>query len=401
VLPSEYIYIKKALIYNINTGLHVEITNKAVLFLIKLIHKKENLGVTLLKSDVLKDNDCYILIQQIVNSELLDIVEKTPNDCKPIRLMPVLNIQRDIEKLKKTDKRAIGEDALYYLSSMVIHVNSICNQKCYYCSSYHKQFTCCTSNTNHNENELDIDSVLRLIKQIEYSPLKTINIIGGNIFAYHNLQKLTESIPSNIQSHYWIHYLNLYKHNCKIIPQTSYKDIVINFPINHSLFEKEVKQLDKNTILHFIIENISHYKQIKNLIGSFDESHYDILPFYNGRNLDFFKKYVFISGEDILSGTKEQRVIFCNQAINSNFFGSLYVYSNGDVRASSSSEVIGNIRDNKLIEIISKELDINTSWRKIRDESPCASCIYKHLCPPPSNYEYAIGKYNLCHIINA
>lgn len=40
------------------------------------------------------------------------------------------------------------------------------------------------------------------------------------------------------------------------------------------------------------------------------------------------------------------------------------------------------------------------SWFNIRNQPPCNSCIYQWLCPPPSNYEIAIGRPNLCHVKN-
>lgn len=43
-------------------------------------------------------------------------------------------------------------------------------------------------------------------------------------------------------------------------------------------------------------------------------------------------------------------------------------------------------------------MDINTAWRRIREEEPCNLCLYQYLCPSPSNYEAVIGKTNLCHV---
>ncbi|MCL2413707.1 MAG: hypothetical protein FWC94_00425 [Bacteroidales bacterium] len=54
------------------------------------------------------------------------------------------------------------------------------------------------------------------------------------------------------------------------------------------------------------------------------------------------------------------------------------------------------IKENSFLVLLYKELDENTAWRKTRTEKPCSECLYQYLCPPPSNYEFAIGKFNLC-----
>ena len=47
-------------------------------------------------------------------------------------------------------------------------------------------------------------------------------------------------------------------------------------------------------------------------------------------------------------------------------------------------------------------MDKGKSWWKLRTNiKPCNNCLYNLLCPPISNYEYVIGKYNLCNIKKA
>ncbi len=46
-----------------------------------------------------------------------------------------------------------------------------------------------------------------------------------------------------------------------------------------------------------------------------------------------------------------------------------------------------------------KEMYRGKSWRRIRKKvEPCKKCTFEALCPPLSNYEYALGANNLCHI---
>jgi len=49
-------------------------------------------------------------------------------------------------------------------------------------------------------------------------------------------------------------------------------------------------------------------------------------------------------------------------------------------------------------QLISNELVHNYAWKRTRTKSPCKMCVYQFLCPPPSNYEYALKCNNLCHV---
>ena len=51
-------------------------------------------------------------------------------------------------------------------------------------------------------------------------------------------------------------------------------------------------------------------------------------------------------------------------------------------------------------EMIVKEIIRGKSWKLTRRKvMPCKKCVYCDICPPISNYEKAIGKYNLCKIV--
>ena len=51
-----------------------------------------------------------------------------------------------------------------------------------------------------------------------------------------------------------------------------------------------------------------------------------------------------------------------------------------------------------LLELIAKELEQNTAWRKIRNGEPCNTCLFQYLCPPISNYELIFKRQNLCSL---
>ncbi|MBE9468407.1 MAG: hypothetical protein IMY72_08845 [Bacteroidetes bacterium] len=54
-----------------------------------------------------------------------------------------------------------------------------------------------------------------------------------------------------------------------------------------------------------------------------------------------------------------------------------------------------------LYDAVYREMNIGKNWFKLRTNTkPCCNCLYNTLCPPISNYEYALGKYNLCNVYN-
>ena len=66
--------------------------------------------------------------------------------------------------------------------------------------------------------------------------------------------------------------------------------------------------------------------------------------------------------------------------------------------AYSNEKRIGNI-DQRIHEVLLKELHNGKGWFKVRKHlTPCKGCIYNQICPPISNYEYALSRNNLCGI---
>jgi pseudo-rSAM protein len=100
----------------------------------------------------------------------------------------------------------------------------------------------------------------------------------------------------------------------------------------------------------------------------------------------------------LLCSKTRQRIIFARQKLNTNFFGKIHLFPNGDIKAHPLKAVLGNYKQENLVKMLENEMITNTSWRIIRDKEPCNECIYQFLCPSPSDYEWVMGTNNLCHI---
>lgn len=85
------------------------------------------------------------------------------------------------------------------------------------------------------------------------------------------------------------------------------------------------------------------------------------------------------------------------QVINPFNFGKLYILNDGSAYANLNRARIGNIKTDSLKSLVLKILEREKSWTRTRKHvTPCKSYRFNALCPPIANYEYVLGKYNVC-----
>jgi pseudo-rSAM protein len=386
------------LLYNTSNGKSLIVSNSKCIELIKKIYKPSNLGVIDLENIEL-DKD---ISEFIVNSISLGIglkADKSINLKKPINLLPILNLQNDIEKLKLNgEEHLIGDHIADYLTSLSIFINTVCNQNCEYCLNYFKQTLFC--NRSAVQHSIKLETLEEIFLQSASTKVSKINILGGDIMLYpqwDSLLFLLERQPFDF--HLWINLINLTDFE-NLIKIPFHKEILVNDPIKEEQLQKLTSLVEARNdfTFNFIIENEAMYKTILDTLNEHQQLKYELIPFYNGSNIDFLKSNVFLDERDILLDRIEMRTIFRNQKLNANFFGHLNFLPDGQVRANINSQPIGYFPDKSILELIYEELTRNTVWRKTRNGSSCNTCKYRFLCPPPGNLEIVLGKQNLCHV---
>ena len=71
----------------------------------------------------------------------------------------------------------------------------------------------------------------------------------------------------------------------------------------------------------------------------------------------------------------------------------------GEVYSSLWSESLGNIREEKLKQLLYREFTERGVWLGTRSKvEPCKDCVNRDLCPSISDYELVIGRHDLCHM---
>ena len=400
ILPYVYCCIKdtKALLYNTQTGGNMEICIPEILELLRSLHEKQNLGCIRYDGKILEHEPYRSFLIEFCRKGMgnLSDVEETPE--KPIQLMPVLNLQRDVEKMQKEQDRSIGEDILRYLLEVNIYLNNDCRQDCRFCSDYFRQSLCCTKIDAGQRAEMKLSLLQNLLSQIRFGHVGKLNFLGGNILKYLHYEKLTYLLEDfKERVHIWNHYANYINTNT-LIHDFLY-DIPVTFPVDEKAWNNcLVLFKDKQAKYHFFITGIEDYEKTEELINNCKLINYSVHPVYTQKNQDFFEEYVYTNQEEIFQTIRSFRQIFSRQKLNTWFFGSLTIFPDGSIYANVNSSSLGNIESDRLLDIIDKEMIENTAWRKIRDMAPCDSCLYQFLCLSPSNYELVMKKPDLCHL---
>ena len=180
----------------------------------------------------------------------------------------------------------------------------------------------------------------------------------------------------------------------------SYK-ITACFPIKKQQWDYSRQLLFSQTLPFeyiFYVSSIEDYQHAEQFVERFKIKKYRLKAVYTGENMDFFEKNVYLTRENILSTPMSIKDFFTNQLMNLFDFGIINIMPNGDAYANVNHPALGNIYTQSIYEIVYKEIEEGKSWLRIRNQEPCNDCVYQWLCPPPSDYEIAIGRPNLCHV---
>jgi pseudo-rSAM protein len=383
----------RALLYNTQNGQYIITSDNVHISILENMHQKQALGVVQFGEQELLNNDIYNFLCDAVNKDIFKYVDTEQYPTRPVQLMPILSLHKEVEKLTKRDGRLTGLDAGKQLLSAVLYLNNECVQQCECCGEYNKQFLHCGK--NEDNDEMDFDLLKSILNQLNSTQVRTLHITGANIFKHSKLKQLVNLLKEysfNINIYF---HLNNYDTKSIELLKDFKHNIFVHFPLDKNALKNIV--ID-DSIFHFIVASDDDYAQSQQTIEQYNLSNTVFHPFFTGENVTFFKDNIFLAENDILESEVKQKTIFANQKLNSNFFGTLHFFSNGNVFSNPNTELLGNIKELSSLDLIYKEMITNTSWRKVRSEKPCSDCLYQYLCPPVSNYELVIGRQNLCTV---
>lgn len=198
-------------------------------------------------------------------------------------------------------------------------------------------------------------------------------------------------------------------------------DFIVGMPVEYqsrisyiftlkTLFEnKELWDSLENTNLHYIImldderydlnriyechsesvwikisgeESLSLYKELK-------KQGTNIKPFLvlNSDNVSFMESMVKFSKSALLQLKNKYRVIKNNNLVNTNWWGSIYLFPNGLVTYSLEDITQGIGFSDLCQDFKTKFFHCDFGWSKTRNYPKCNKCVFQWLCPSPSLLE--------------
>jgi len=414
--PYVHVAVKKtALLYNTLSGTKMEVRHPAVLRLLGELSKKENLLVIELDSDVLESPDnpekkaILSFVRELKANFMGDTVYTDASKAKPIQMMPLPRIDTGIRRTKK-DPATTGKSVMSYISELTFYINNYSSKNSDVLSvspPYYKQFQFPYIEKEEKKPAVDLslERISDVMNGLKDTGLGVVNITGGNILEYRRLLELKEYLDGFKISKT---YQAFYRDSAEAFRLLTVKgdelskiDFSVTFPLIEESFSEAMKLTsdEGNVSFSFAVENESELEACEALINRYGLEDFQVNPYYNGRNLDFFERLVFFDLEGLWEEKPSQKEIFRRQEMNPRAFGKLTVMSNGDIYMAPNGPKAGNLDDKTIRQVIFEEIYSGENWMKTRMEAkPCDSCIYNFLCPPLSNYETVIGKNNLCHV---
>jgi pseudo-rSAM protein len=408
--PFVYLSIKKnhAILYNTLNGRLLEYENDAeILQLIKRLDSARNLYVVKLANQHINPK-IKKFITQIREKFMGDVVDTAFSSTKPIQTKPLLGLQRSLEESTTTashNKLLSRDEIREYLNTITLYVNSQCKRNCTLCQGAYRQLLLCCKNSIGNK-EIYLKDIENLLRETEQSKLVKLNILGGDIFKYSKFPELVDLLNHiSIKKEYFIHYLNLrgQANYLKLFENdTSRVNVLIHFPVEPGIFEDIVRQIEVGKAhhsFHFIIQSDSDMETTEAFISKYQLEDVKVTPYFNGGNIAFFKRSVFLTKESILESRPTMHDILARTAINTLSFKKITILSDGAIYANVNNPRIGNLKKDYIFDLLDRELNRGKSWSRIRKHvMPCKSCVFHALCPPLSGYEYVMKRNNLCHI---
>jgi len=398
-----YVYIctinNEVFLYNTLDGNYLKSREEEIYkFFVDL--KEDDFGVIAIEENTLKNSTpIRSFINKIRELFMGDIIDSSLTQNRPIQLMPILNLQSDINRLQKDPSRSVGENIMIHLHEIVFFMESpgLFLNKFYPTSIQMEHFV-------RNEQPLTVKSIVGALEGLNTSQHERIvNFVMKDFSTYPDMTNLMDMLNSykfkvNLFFHYtsdlrgkWFEYSN----------ENKIYTICVDFPLKENLLKNIINAFDELNMdkkYSFQVTSKEELCIVETIIEKYNIDNYVIVPIYTEINIRFFEEFVYLTEEDIISKPVSMKEIFIHQSLNIDSFGKIFMTPLGDVYSNVFFDKLGNIDSSTLLELIYEEFKLQTSWFRLRDKAPCINCNLRWLCPTPSVYEILIKKNNLCHL---
>lgn len=392
-----FLWVKgnKGLVYNaLNHRMFRFNDNEELRRLIDVLQQMDSLYRVVINERDLSNEEVRNWVNNIVQTDSGVLIENDGMNERPVSLKPELKVQDAIHTFEWEHKENVGGRIMTNLHRLVLHING----SQFGNSSYSKQII----HPEPKRNELNMEDVCRFITSFgDTSSLSQICLVGclWQYAQYEELLAFIHSLNINVTVYCiekdFLAYRNTSKNS--FYDNVTFHVLISDYEAEHSAWLGETAA-DDSVSYGFLVTTEDELDAASQLMERYELSDRSrIYPLYNADNLDFLKENLYMREEYFEDIDLSKREVFAHQVVNTNFFGTLTVFSDGKVYSGSGTNPIGTIKEN-LYTLVYREMTEGNSWMQTRSKEPCASCVYQLLCPSPSTYEQIIGVPNLCHI---
>jgi len=396
------------LLYNSLTGQTLEFFNAPkITKLVKRLLSPGNLMVIPLSEEELSDPDISGFVTGISENFMGDLIETRFSKQRPIQVMPVVKIDKDVKYLKR-GHRSVGESLKLNLTGLTLFLNAECKMDCPMCSQAFRQTNCCTASQNRGQ-EIDIEKLRGFFAEMKNCNIMNLNILGGDIFSYSRLAELLGMLHKfSAPTYFYLHYLNAHLHFPELETISRYKSdryflkLLVSFPVQKELLAPVLKRVlgegFKTTVI-FIVKSEEEFNAAESIAAMYSIPEPLFQPYFDGSNRELFEKDLAIAREEITGAKPSLTDIYARQKMNPRDFGRLIIRNDGRIYANVNRSSTGILGSDSLYDVIYREMIQGKSWRRTRNNvMPCKKCVFNLLCPPLSNLEIILGRNNLCNI---
>jgi pseudo-rSAM protein len=235
-----------------------------------------------------------------------------------------------------------------------------------------------------------------ILKQIEeFGNLRKINIICYSDSLLNDLKSFIDKLKFVSVC---IHVELSYAQKVMDFFGNDYNYFIYFNPVENEIrtFINLCSESNYNCIPYFLIQDQKGINQIDFIQKSY-QLPFRLYPVFTGTNQSFFVKYFSKTLSDILSLKPKIKDILTNGVLNRNFFGRVYIDEYANISTLGEMSDL-NLKRDSLIDHAYREHKLKGKWFIVRQNlEPCFNCIYHNLCPPISNYELLMNKYNFCN----
>lgn len=392
LFSSVFVFIneKNVLLYDSKSSKHLKYTDSNIL---AIFNSRISKGLNVFK--VNEHSAHFFLFDDITNNNMGWVASNTKKI--PFQIAPIVSINHTVFNEEGSPISKTLSESNWNITKLNIHLDGNIQ---WLSNPLHpiKQTIFCDAESEISDR---IDAQL-LMNKLEYINkliyLQEVNIICNRPDLYseynHLIDFLYSSLRKQVKLYLVIDAIFLDSH------APYFKKLLYAY---ENVFIKAIIPPQKTTALHhenlfkkFAENRCRFIKMVYSEIDLYSDSNYQHVPVYNGDNLDFFEKNVFLNKNDICNQTLTMQDIFRRENLNEFYFGNLTILFNGYVYNNINRDCIGNLFQHSLQQLLLL-ISNNNSWFLTRNKiNPCNKCIYCFLCPPISNYEFAFNRFNLC-----